>query len=655
MLRTLIAGSVALVIGLAFLVTAVIDDLAPAGSTDVITVWNADASNDGAFQRLVRDAAAEHDMTVVKELRTDSGTGVRRSEYVTNRGAARGFGSLDHDVAGFDPTLVTSFRPLADLPDNRINGMYATDAGSASARAFASSLSDAGVAVTVNPLSPFFVSLWVVSEVPAIPLAGCLVILVAIGVAGWQASRRNAVAIAAAHGRGVLRSANLDAAVIAARAVACGVVGIGVAATVLTIVNGGARLGTFVFAAGIGIVASSVFMAFVTLATAVIPAGSIVRSIAGERPWRTLLTIAMVGNVVALALASGAAATAWSSVELARHDSSERGTWHTSLDDVRMTFESSLTELDAAEADLAGVYERLDAAGSAILADHPISPDLRSHDPDAGNVLIVNAQYLREQPVRSPGGSRVTPDQLEPEALTLLVPEGVRLTGAERRAWRDFLVFQRENSTDPGAVPTRIDIDEVRVDVGRVFDYATDDIAATSTLESPVIAVLPAATVSMSENYLTANMTTGEIVFTDEAALRSDVAAHGLTRMVATIEPLRDFVTYRSAVIDRGLRHAVAALVVVLLVLLWSAALTGRAVRMIRSRRTMIGLLHGRRLSVASAPALALPATVITASTVALTVTGAQASAPAVFASAAIDIFFVSVTIVRRLHEEELR
>ncbi|WP_420364323.1 hypothetical protein AAEP80_10140 [Curtobacterium sp. L3-7] len=655
MFRTLIAGTVALVLGLAFLVTAVLDDLAPAGSTDIITVWDADASDDGAFQRLVRDFAAEHDMTVLKEERTDSGTGVRRTEYVTNRGAIRGFGALDHDVAGFDPTLVTTFRPIADLPDNQINGMYVTDAGSVSARAFAASMSNAGVAVTVNPLSPLFVSLWIVSEVPAIPLTGCLVVAMMIGVAGWQASRRNAVAIAASHGRGVLRSASLDAVAIAACVVVCGLAGIGLTATALSIVNGGARLGTFVVAAGLGIVASGAILAFVTLATAVVPASSITRSIAGERPWRTLLVVAMVGNVVALALSSGAAASAWRSVELARLDTSERSVWRKSLDNVQLRFQSSLTELDTAEVGLAGVYTRLNAAGSAILADHPLAPDPARHDPNDGNVLIVNAQYLREQPVRSPAGSRVVPSQLDPDALTLLVPEGERLTGGERRAWRDFLSFQRENSTDPGAIPTTIDIDEVRVEQGRVFDYATDDIAATSTLESPVIAVLPASTVSMSENYLTSNMTTGEIVFTDEAALRSDLEAHGLTRSVATIEPLRDFVTYRSAVIDRGLRYAVAALIVVLLVLLWSAALTGRAVTMIRSRRTMIGLLYGRRLSVAAAPVLALPLTVIGATTVALIVAGPQVSAPAVFASAAVDILFVSVTIARRLHKEELR
>ncbi|SBN63024.1 hypothetical protein GA0004736_1943 [Curtobacterium sp. 9128] len=654
MFRTLIAGTVALVIGLAFLVTAVIDDLAPA-ATDIITVWDSDASQDGAFQRLVRDAAAEHDMTVLKEERTDSGTGVRRTEYVANRGAAQGFGALDQEVSGFDPTLITSFRPLTALPDNQINGMYVTDAGSVSARAFATSLSDSGVVVTVNPLSPLFVSLWIVSEVPAIPLTGCLVVAMVIGVAGWQASRRNAVAIAASHGRGVLRSASLDAVAIAARAMVCGLVGTGLAATVLSIVNGGARLGTFVVTAGLGIVASAVVLAFATLTAAVVPASSITRSIAGERPWRTLLSVAMVGNVVALALASGAAASTWRSVELARHDASERGMWRTSLDDVQLRFQSSIAELDAAEVGLAGVYTRLDATGSAILADHLASPDPGKHGPDDGNVLIVNAQYLREQPVRSPTVSRVIPSQLDPEALTLLVPEGVRLTGGERRAWRDFLSFQRENSTDPGAIPTTIDIDEVRVEQGRVFDYATDDIAATSTLESPVIAVLPAATVSMSENYLTSNMTTGEIVFTDEAALRSDLEAHGLTRSVATIEPLRDFVTYRSAVIDRELRYAVAALVVVFLVLLWSAALTGRAITMIHSRRTMIGLLHGRRLSVAAAPVLALPLTIIAATTVAHIVAGSQASAPAVFASAAVDILFVSVTIARRLHKEELR
>jgi hypothetical protein len=655
MYRTLIAGTVVLVLGLAFLITAVIDDLAPAGTTDIITVWDVDASDGGAFQTLVRATADAHDMTVLKEVRSNSGRGVERLEYVANPAASQGLGSLDHETTGFDPTLVTGFLPFSDLPDNRINGMYVTDAGTASARSFAASLTDTGVAVTVNPLSPLFVSLWVVSEVPAVPLVGCLVIAILIGVTAWQASRRNASAIAAVHGWSILRSATTDAALIAVQMVVCGSFGLGLAALVLTMYNGASRLGTFALAATLGIVASAMLTASLTVIAAVVPTNAITQSIAGKRPWRTLLGAAMAGNIVALALASGAATTSWSSIDLARRDAQENHMWRGSLDDVQMTFESSVAELDAAESGLASVYTRLDSAGSAILADHPIAPDLSRHAPDLGNVLIVNAQYLREQSIRSSEGSRVLPEDLDPHALSLLVPEDIRLTKSDRRAWREFLAFQRDNSTDPSAVPRTIGIVETGVETGRVFDYATDDLASTSTQDSPVIAVLPAASASVSENYLAANMTTGEVVFTDEGALRSELAEHGLARAVATIEPLRDFVTYRSAVLHRELKLAVGSLVVVFLVLLWSAALTGQAVSMIRGRRTMIEVLHGRRLVAAMRPALGLPAGLIAAATTVLVATGPSSRVPAVFANAAIDIAFVSVVTAAHIHEERMR
>ncbi|KQS08270.1 hypothetical protein ASG04_14270 [Curtobacterium sp. Leaf183] len=654
MLRTLIAGTVTLVLGLAILVTTVIDDVAPRGATDIVTVWDSDASSSGSFQHLVERTARSHDMTVMKELRHEAGSGVARAEYVANAGAARSFESVHRDLTGFDPSLTTTFHPISDLPDNRINGMYLTDAGDSSARAFAASLADHGVAVTVNALSPLFVSLWVVSEIPAIPLSGCLVIAVVLGTTAWQSGRRRRVAIAASHGRSAVRSAWFDAGGLAARTTAWGAVGIIAVTVVLVVVNGGTRIGTFLLIAIAGLVLATTAMGATTMVAAALPRSSMLASINGARPWRTVLTIALVGNLGALALGSGAAATAWTDVTLARADAVERTLWRGSLGDVRMGFESSIAELDEAEDGLAGVYERMDAAGTAILADHTVQPDDSQHTPDGGNVLIVNAQYLRAQSIQTLSGARVLPEDVSDTALTLLVPEGVVLPESDVQVWRDYMALQRELSAEPRRIPTQVPVQVMPMRDAPVFTYATDDLAGTSTMTGGVVAVLPSAFPSASGDLVTAAMTSGEVVFTDPSALRADLAAHGLSDVVATIAPLGDFVSYRSVVIERGLRHALLALGVVVLVLVLSAVLASQAIAAIARRRTGIALLHGRRRLVTLSSVVAGPTAMIVGATTVLASTGiTPADAPSI-ACAALDVLVVAILTAFHLRTKEL-
>ncbi len=87
------------------------------------------------------------------------------------------------------------------------------------------------------------------------------------------------------------------------------------------------------------------------------------------------------------------------------------------------------------------------------------------------------------------------------------------------RAWREFLRFQRSNSALPASVDD-IEIRALPTATHRVFTYATDDLWSTSTALDTVIAVLPSATPSVSENLVVANMTSGEVVFTDPEMLR---------------------------------------------------------------------------------------------------------------------------------------
>lgn len=641
MFRFLIGGVIALVLGSSFLVTRVVDEVAPAGATDIITVWDQSGTAPGAFQSLVARTAVANRMTVAKELRSESGASVVRQEYVANPGAVRSFRLTDHDVTGFDPSLVTRFRPIADLPSNRINGMYVTDAGTAAANRFADGLRDEGVTVTVHPLTPVALALWTASEIPAVPLGGALTLVIVVGGVAGQAPRRNIAAINASFGRSRGASSRRDAACLTAVVLTSGTAAIALAATALLAFNGGARLGLFLTLSAVGLALTTCSAVLVLLIAATCTRASLTRSIDGARPWKSVTTVSLVSNVLVLALASSAATTAWESVTLAHDDAVERRIWRSSLDDVRLDFFSSNADLDAAEAELAAMYERLDRAGTAVLVDHVVAPDLDHHDPDDGNVLLVNARYLDEQVVRSPSGSRVTPRDLDPEALSLLVPEGVRVSDRDVRAWREFLRFQRSNSALPASVPVDIEIRALPTATHRVFTYATDDLWSTSTALDTVIAVLPSATPSVSENLVVANMTSGEVVFTDPEMLRADLAEHHLT--VATIERLGDLVSYRSVVIDRALRLSLSTVGVLVLVLGISAATTCRALTMIRRRRTMIAMTHGRPVAGAVGASLVLPVLVIAIAGSVLVVTAAGSALPVVLGCVALDVLLVVV------------
>jgi hypothetical protein len=639
--RLLIGGVIVLVIGLSFLVTRVLDDLAPAGSTDVITVWDQSASPSDQFQKLVARTAEAHDMTVMKEVRTESGSAVVRREYVANPAAARSFRLADHDVTGFDPSLVTRLLPLSDLPSNRINGMYLTDAGTTAANRFAASLGDEGVTVTVHPLSPLPLSLWVASEIPAVPLGAAVLLVVAVGVVAWQASRRKIVAITASLGRTRATSIRRDAAAVALGMTAAGAVGITLTASVLLVIDGVARVDLFVAVTAAGVALTTGFAVLVVVLSAVVARASITRGIDGARPWRSVLTVSIVSNVLVLALASSAATTAQETITLAHEDATERSAWRSSLDDVRLSFFSSNADLDAAESALAATFTSLDGAGAVILADHVVVPDRDSHAPDDGNVLLVNAEYLDAQTIRSPSGARVTPTTLDSRAMTLLTPEGVRVSDGDKRAWRRFLRFQRSNSAHPETIPTDIELRTLPTATHRVFTYATDDLRSTSVQRDTVIAVIPSATPSMSENLIVSDMTSGEVIFTDPELLRADLAAHDLTKSVAMVEPLRDAVSYRSVVIDRASRQALMAVGVLALVLALSAASTCQALAMIRRRRTVIMSSHGRSTTRALATALAVPVLAIAAAGSVITLAASDPARPVTLGCIVVDVVMV--------------
>ena len=637
--RLLIGGVIALVLGCSFLTSRVVDDLAPAGSTDVITVWNQSTSAGDSFQALIARTAEAHDMTVLKEVRNESGDAVVRRLFVANPDAVRSFRLSAHDTSGFDPTLTSRFSPISDLPSNRVSGMYLTDAGTAAAVRFAKSLDDAGVTVTVNPLGLASVAQWTASEVPVVPLGAALLLVVVVGVVAWQASRRNIAAINASFGRSRRMSSMRDAGSLVATMAVGGAAGMLLMVPVLAVINGGARLGLFLTISGVGLACTTSFAAIVALLTAACARASLTHSISGARPWRSVLTVSLVSNVLVVTLASSAATTAWQTVTLAENDAAERGSWRSSLEDVRLTFTTSDADLDAAETELAAMFTRLDSAGTAVLADHVVAPNRTSHGPDEGNVLLVNAQYVNEKTIRSSTGSRVTPETLDPKALTLLVPEGVRVSDPDMRAWREFLQFQRSNAAKPESIPAEIEITTLPTTTHRVFTYATDDLWTTSTEQDTVIAVIPSATPSMSENLIVSNMTSGEVVFTDPEMLRADLAAHDLT--LATIDPLRDAVSYRSAVIERALRQQLAVLGVLVLVLGVSAAVTCQALTMIRRRRTMIARTHGRSAARAVGSSLTLPLLVLVLAGSGLVATAAEEALSAVIGCVAIDVLLV--------------
>lgn len=609
-LIALVGSSLAILLAVAFSSTAVVDALAPRGATQLVTVWDLGQISPTDFRALVPELAAQHHIALVKEDVTERASGNSRTESIVNAAATSSLSPEPARIPRFDLRDHVRAVPWRDLPDSALTGQYSTDATSATAAAFVADLDERGVEVTLLPLNVIGLAGWVVSEVPVVPLAAAVLVVLVVGGAAWTVRRTRRHLLLVLHGmpsgRVGLRAAGTALAVLfsgAATAVATTV-------PVFAASDRLARWGLFtgVFLAGVAAATVVLLVGVGTGLLLVRPDRRLLDGLQGARPLRSLLGITLVGRAVVLLSVCSVLGGLMVVLGAARTNADDEPELRASGSFAALAFRNGNLDDPAVERGLVGLVDDLDAAGSVVVAVHPATPMYQGNGPDEGNSLIVNDAFLRRQPVDAVTGRRIRPQDVDDGSLVLLVPSDVPWTDADLADWTGWADFQSTHDGGPTGAP--VDVRVLRTaSIGQVFNYGNDAGDDTSSQQSPVIAVLPHERALVSVDFVVSALTQGQIVFTDVAALRREISRRGLGPEIGGVELLADRYGARARTIDRSLRWdttaATTALAVTAVSSLGAAAITAR----LRRRRAFVRALHGERLTRAVLVAAVLPVT----------------------------------------------
>lgn len=214
-------------------------------------------------------------------------------------------------------------------------------------------------------------------------------------------------------------------------------------------------------------------------------------------------------------------------------------------------------EIEAAAPAFERLFRTVDD-GRSVLASHPVVPVEQSVEPDVGNTLVVNREYLRRvgQPFSDPWPGRSTVDAGQ-WALFVPTDSGVPVDVVLER-WRAWFAFQRE--IDPTlAEPGEPSVLEYSPQEVFTFGAATDE--APLFADAPVVAVVPAAARLLSGDFLTAAASNGQFLV-DAADPRRLVASAGLQDVVGPLHRWQDVLgSHREDLLRTALTEAVAAAV----------------------------------------------------------------------------------------------
>ena len=647
-----------------FLVVRTGDELAPAGTRSVITVWSiGDQLDRAGVRRAVSRAARAEEISVAKVVQTvEDGKAIRTVYDVNGLGAQPSGGSYP----SFGRSLETRYAPLSELGDADVTGMNVTPSTEKEVRQFVSALRRDGVEVTTLPFDLFRTALWVAQELPVLECVAVSLLSVAVGAAYWAWSRRRPDAVLALHGARRVRVVAGHLLRSQATVAVAGGIGIVAAVPVLGAYDGLAQFPRFAAV----VMQGTVVVALVVLVTSAAvlcldSRAAIGPALAGARPMLARLGLALGVHAVCVVLASSAIGAAVSTSRPLAAGAAERplwsaaGRWHT------LVLSSELDELEESLGAFAAVVRDQQSRGTALLAQHPTGV-LGGYDPTSGHVLIVDDRYLDEQSVLDARGRRIDPERTRPDALTLLVPEQLLRDEGSRghfiAEWEDWSEMQAELGVTDGVERGDVPVDVVPTRSGqRVFDYGTGPADDASTSTDPVVAVLPSRSHVLSDDWVTSGVSQGQVLFADPESLLADLRDHGLLDQVQAVDRAADLALLRLERQDRLLRDATFVAVLAGLVAALSAV-SFAALLVERSRRRDF-LLHVS--GVGPLTTLALPGLTLGATTaVAL---AASRVVPSVReplgpgASTAIVVLDVLVALVvvvvmrRRLHVHTLR
>ncbi|MCU1526699.1 MAG: hypothetical protein JWP75_462 [Frondihabitans sp.] len=579
-LKLSIAAAVVTALLVAFLVVRTSDEVAPEGTNMVVTVWQARENLTRPEAReVVEETARQHDLTLYKSVNTVTGDKTVRTLYVINQGRDRGLAPPTEDYRDFGQFLHTRYLPGHDLIDAELGGMYVTSASEADADEFARALNARGMTVTTQYFGPVGMVLWTSSLVPLVPLTAAALLALILGCAQSTISSRRRDALLLVNGSQRWRTilTYLGSGVLLT--LVLGAAGVVLSLPVLALYNGLAQFSRFALAACVGL---GVVAAVVTTVILLVSLGeSRVRAVAalgGKRPLRQQAAAGVAIHMCSLTLVLVVVSSVVASGVDAASNRDDASSWKSADNFVSMNFHTSMAEFDSLQERFAEVAFEADRRGEVLIASHPIVTLEPGNGPDDGNSLIVNDRFLIEQRVADNRGRRVIPEVLNPNALSLLIPQDLIAHKAtllgEYREWAHFLAADRSHESNKLRAPP---VDVIVTKSGqRVFNYSTGD--STSSQLDPVIAVLPSATPLVSSDWIASSMTGGEVLFDDAGTLRTEIRAAGLEPYIGSIDHVSDLAAVRLSDQERVLRASTFAGILAALITVLSSVVLAVAI-----------------------------------------------------------------------------
>jgi putative ABC transport system permease protein len=502
--------------------------------------------NKAEILRSISSAARKFDANTYKVLADPHNVGSARVVFsfvgdpIAHR-ALMGDGNYPYFSASYKTTVL----PFEAITAQDVRGAYSTTADLSTTTRMLAELADAGVTAVVDQEN---LTNSILDEIIASPLFVIILAALAalvLSLVYGTVSQRKMHTIKLVHGYGNPRILAADlAAFCRFYGIAAGAA-LAVSGIFLTFYNDLHQITSF----GIN-VASAVIMLFAFVAVLHIVAfivqskPRVARTLKGQRPLAFVGVVSIAVQAAALLLLFGTLSDGARLLVSAQADERQKNGWLAAKDFVTLRISPTTTEDDFQSLmGLLGNFVRdEEARGNAVMSDHPYSSTPDDYSFSRGNRLIVNNQFLNAQPVFSSSGQRI--EEL-PDAngqLYLLVPESARFLEATITAdFQEFVAFQRGQSPHfDSHSETTITVVYTR-DGQEIFNYGGLDLMRETSQRDPVIAVMPAASNVLSDDFYASIITGGSILFADADAVSQTIRRGGLEKYILSVDTASDY------------------------------------------------------------------------------------------------------------------
>lgn len=504
----------------------------------------------------------------------------------------------------FSKSFSTVLLPHSEITTQDMRGLYASDVDVATFAPLLKDLQKAGIGASLErvPNSMIFGNV-LFGETSSGPVL--IATLVALLLASaFYASRRYAVcSIRYIHGWNRL-TAILDEYFTTAKLYMSVILACGAALlTGLYFYNQLTQGAEYFYTVGLlllgGVVAILVGQTATFLIMARWPTSEIIK---GRKPLLYLTVVSVAAQVMTLAVCyptiSAGVQTAASITRDARFDAQ----WLEAQGFVTVRFSGTNTPEDLqAITSRFGEVARTEEQNDRLVVAKPASLSSEGpagHGPYTGNSLVVNNRFLREQHVESSQGGRIEHLPETSGRIYLLIPQQLKgQIPAIVGEYTDWAEFQRslEGTKEESRAPQ---ISVIETAPGQeIFNYGSNFSQTQISQVDPVIAVVPASSGILSNDFYLSAASSGAILFRDTSILQKALAGAAIERHVTSIDSVSDrAMAERNDRLLKARILAVSLLLFVTMLLIVGVVLT--RVYFERNRqRLFIEAVHGKRFA----------------------------------------------------------